>query len=242
MGFPFNIPDEPYFRGSIDNRKVAVRKGDVSHTVWALQTALNLHGHGLVVDGVFGRLTDRSVRLWQEGRGLTVDGIAGGATQRDLVAVAVENLAPRLGLRVDAILHQVTHESGRLVGNHTARYSDRSFDAGLAQTNTRFHAIEHGFDADYALSTLCKFVRVRHDAYSKPDPQRPARLAARGLPTPGPARRWELAHGSWNRPAWAAWLAGQSGSDPVAPAGEPTAEQRGQLERYMDLAVADLYR
>lgn len=232
MSFPYTIPDAPY-----DLRLAAVRRGSQNHTVWALQTCFVYHGHDLAVDGDFGPNTERSVRLWQEGRDLIVDGIAGPVTQRSLVLIGAQRSADKYGLIVAAHKGQLLHESSGLVGIHTPRYHHggglTSYDAGVAQCNSRYHHPEDAFTLAYALTTLASFTKVRYLAYSKSDPLRASRLQSRGLSPLTKRRRWELAHGSWNRPAYAAWLAGQSTTDPVAPAGAPTAEQRAQLEAYI---------
>jgi hypothetical protein len=54
--------------------------------VMDLQTALNRHGAKLVVDGVFGRLTEAAVKAFQKSRGLVpVDGIVGPLTWSELL-------------------------------------------------------------------------------------------------------------------------------------------------------------
>jgi hypothetical protein len=49
-------------------------------TVKVLQTALNKHGGKVVVDGIFGPLTETAVKIFQKVRGLVVDGIVGPVT------------------------------------------------------------------------------------------------------------------------------------------------------------------
>jgi peptidoglycan hydrolase-like protein with peptidoglycan-binding domain len=53
--------------------------------VMDLQTALNRHGAKLVVDGIFGRLTEAAVKAFQKSRGLVVDGIVGPLTWSKLL-------------------------------------------------------------------------------------------------------------------------------------------------------------
>ena len=48
--------------------------------VKAMQEAL-----GLNADGIFGRGTERELKMWQENSGLTADGIAGPATLNALL-------------------------------------------------------------------------------------------------------------------------------------------------------------
>jgi peptidoglycan hydrolase-like protein with peptidoglycan-binding domain len=57
-----------------------VSQGAHDHPVRTVQDLLNQHGHGLVVDGVFGPLTDAAVRAFQQTKGLGVDGIVGPIT------------------------------------------------------------------------------------------------------------------------------------------------------------------
>ena len=57
---------------------------DRGGAVRAAQRALNLHGAGLVPDGIFGRATDHAVRAFQAACGLKADGVIGPATRRAL--------------------------------------------------------------------------------------------------------------------------------------------------------------
>jgi len=59
-------------------------QGDRGPAVRAVQEALNGHGAGLVVDGVFGPATQAAVMAFQAGRGLGVDGIVGPRTRTAL--------------------------------------------------------------------------------------------------------------------------------------------------------------
>jgi N-acetylmuramoyl-L-alanine amidase len=63
-----------------------LKNGSNSELVKVLQIKLNqfLEGFKLNVDGDFGPLTERMVRLYQCEKGLTVDGIAGQQTQKSL--------------------------------------------------------------------------------------------------------------------------------------------------------------
>lgn len=59
--------------------------GASGNHVRALQTALNKHSAGLVVDGSFGSVTNSAVRSYQSVNRLVVDGVAGAITWRALV-------------------------------------------------------------------------------------------------------------------------------------------------------------
>jgi len=57
-----------------------LRRGDRGNYVWILQAALTCNGFLTNPDGIFGPLTENSVRAFQATRGLGVDGIAGPIT------------------------------------------------------------------------------------------------------------------------------------------------------------------
>lgn len=62
-----------------------IEEGQISGCVSELQTLLNTHGAGLVVDGDFGPLTLAAVKSFQSSHGLSVDGIVGPLTKAALV-------------------------------------------------------------------------------------------------------------------------------------------------------------
>jgi peptidoglycan hydrolase-like protein with peptidoglycan-binding domain len=64
-----------------------VRQGDNGHPVPTLQDLLRARGQSVVVDGVFGPLTDGAVRDFQQSRGLAVDGVVGPHTWTALIVV-----------------------------------------------------------------------------------------------------------------------------------------------------------
>ncbi|MEV0648312.1 peptidoglycan-binding protein [Phytomonospora sp. NPDC050363] len=65
---------------------ITVRQGDRGDAVKAAQTALNVHGSGLAVDGVFGPGTAAAARSFQSAKGLTADGVVGPQTWQNLVS------------------------------------------------------------------------------------------------------------------------------------------------------------
>lgn len=66
--------------GATPNVVPGIRFGERGARVKWLQTALNLKGYGLKVDGIFGPATNAAVRHFQGKSGLKVDGICGPKT------------------------------------------------------------------------------------------------------------------------------------------------------------------
>lgn len=72
-----------------------VAYGSSGSAVKELQEALNRHGYGLAVDGIFGEKTKAAVRSYQKKNGLKLDGIAGDETWGSLMNVtSMEEMAP----------------------------------------------------------------------------------------------------------------------------------------------------
>jgi peptidoglycan hydrolase-like protein with peptidoglycan-binding domain len=63
-----------------------LRLGSQGNDVIFVQTVLNVHGFGpLVEDGIFGVTTEAAVKRYQADRGLVVDGIVGPSTWTRLI-------------------------------------------------------------------------------------------------------------------------------------------------------------
>ena len=62
-----------------------ISQGSVGQPVRSLQYLLNARGAWLAVDGVFGAKTNAAVRTFQGAHGLVVDGIVGSKTWRSLI-------------------------------------------------------------------------------------------------------------------------------------------------------------
>lgn len=58
--------------------------GYQGYAIQVVQYRLRSYGYAIGVDGVFGPVTERIVRLWQKHNGLVVDGIVGPQTLRSL--------------------------------------------------------------------------------------------------------------------------------------------------------------
>lgn len=69
--------------GSAPSREI-LRLGSSGREVEKLQSALNAHGHDLIIDGLFGRVTRNALKKFQKDNGLIVDGVAGPAVLRAL--------------------------------------------------------------------------------------------------------------------------------------------------------------
>ncbi|WP_426564289.1 peptidoglycan-binding domain-containing protein [Angustibacter sp. McL0619] len=116
-----------------------VKQGDNGHPVKTLQDLLNEHGQTLVVDGLFGPLTDAGVRAFQQASSLVVDGIAGPITFGALIVTVqngstgdavkgvqeefeFRNLSGNPGLAIDGIFGPKTEEAVR--GFQAALHAD----------------------------------------------------------------------------------------------------------------------
>lgn len=192
--------------------------------VFALQLALShVLGEPLEADGVLGPITSQCVFEAQAAlqknpyRAGAVDGIAGQATQRALAIRIAKGVKEVIPLPAGLPTGQIAHESSFLLGNYSKPpRSDGSYDAGVVQMNTALHDPEVAFDPVDSIQTLCARVRAAYEKYGKVSDER---------------RRWELAVGSWNAPAYTDYLAGEGGS-------KPSAGGLVALEAYIDSACA----
>ena len=109
-----------------------VKRGSNGHPIKTLQYLLRAHGHTVVVDGVFGSITEALVKGFQAGHGLAADGIVGPMTWAALVVQVAKgsqgdavkgvqeefqfrNLSgdPSNGLKVDGIFGPATEATVR---------------------------------------------------------------------------------------------------------------------------------
>lgn len=72
-----------------------LKAGYQGYAVQVVQYRLRSYGYAIGVDGVFGPVTDRIVRLWQTHNGLVVDGIVGPQTLRSLGLSQQDLVQPR---------------------------------------------------------------------------------------------------------------------------------------------------
>lgn len=221
----FILPDAP---GAYKYRPL--KKGDQGWDAYALQTGLAECGYGIGAsgaDGFLGADSDSAIRAFQAEHGLVEDGIAGVITQTYVIKTLAPLATAAHSLPRNALKGQIEKESGNWLGNHSVTYSDGSLDIGVTQRNTRYSSYDDGFDVADSIDYLARTIRGHFDAFS--DPSCAERLRARGLPQTDPRRRWELAMGAWNRPAYASYLAGR----PMGESLKPTQTQIDWLEAYI---------
>lgn len=198
----------------------ALRAGLRGWDVYALQTAL-----AVSADGIFGPQTEAAVRACQERNALVRDGIAGVLTQREatldlLWPVQREKQTPPGLLR-----GQIEHESSFWVGNHSLLYGNGSYDVGVCQRNTKYVDFATGFDAPGSVAALAGSTRRYFDKFA-------------GVKSDEDGRRWGLAAGAWNRPAYACWIANEEGASvPRSETAQPSTSARELLEEYISDAT-----
>jgi hypothetical protein len=199
-----------------------IQKGE---DVYALQTALKACGLETgEADGVLGSLTARAIRQAQVNFGLTVDGLAGGRTQEALAREALRAPAAKYEVPPSAMRGQLEHESSFRLGNYSPQRSNGSYDAGVAQRNTEHTSPPLGFDVGASIEALAKDIRKHFDLFA-------------GLPL---RRRWALAQGAWNAPAFACYIARAEGATYVTTGMtlRPSSAQTMTLEAYIsDVSV-----
>lgn len=190
--------------------------------VFALQKALTAGGYGVLdPDGIHGQATDKALRKAQAERLLVVDGKAGPATQKALALVLAHQTANATKCRYDAIMGQIEWESaGYRLGAYSPLRDDGTFDAGLTQRNTAHTPAREGFDPELSVTVLGTEVRKHYNLFQGVTPER---------------RRWQLAQGAWNAPAYACYIAKEEGAKAVTTGmtKRPSASARQTLEEYM---------
>lgn len=194
--------------------------------VYALQTALNeLQFDAGAADGILGNQTATAIRLAQKALGIVVDAKAGGGTQRQLALALAQRVVSIVNVPFAAFRGQLELESGYRLGNYSARRPDGTYDAGVAQRNTQFTPPPDGFDTQKSIRVLGEVVRNHHQLFT-------------GLAT---RRRWALAQGAWNAPAFACYIAKEEGATNVTSGMtlRPNTEARRVFEAYV--AHASVY-
>lgn len=190
-----------------------LREGLEGWDVFALQTALSIPA-----DGVFGPQTHAAVVAAQQRHVLEQDGIAGVLTQRALALDLVWPVQAQKGSPAGLMRGQVEHESSFWLGNNSSKYANDTFDVGVCQRNTKYVDYRGGFNAPVSITALGNSLRGYFDKF--------AGVADR--------RRWGVAAGAWNRPAYACYLANEDGASvPKNETAQPSAAARQALEAYI---------
>lgn len=198
--------------------------------VYALQTALIEAGFALPrygADGDLGKETSDAVVALQKKYGLRADGIGGPKTQIQLLDILASATGFRYNLPNLALHGQLQTECGFVIGNYSPLRADDTYDAGPCQRNTKFTDPKDGFDSAKSIDKLGSQIREYYDKFA-------------GISTA--KRRWGLAQGTWNAPAFACYIAREEGAVGVR-VGEtlkPPAAARVKLEAYIDSASAYL--
>jgi peptidoglycan hydrolase-like protein with peptidoglycan-binding domain len=199
------------------------------YDVYALQTALVEMGLKIGgLDGVLGEKTQRAIKSAQSLLLIEVDGLCGGGTQQAITkrlanrARTINDLPPGL------VFGQCMHESSCRLGMYSLPIRpDGSYDAGVAQRNSNYHDLEEAFTVEHSIELLGRNIRKHYDRFE-------------GLKSD--QRRWGLAAGAWNAPAYACWIAKNEGAKNVtnAETKQPSSDARTKLEAYIASATAHM--
>jgi hypothetical protein len=168
--------------------------------VYALQLGINaILGTSLKSDGTLGPKTGAQIWNVQHRLGETEDGKAGMLTQRAL-ALEVTALNNPGTVPAELVYGQLEHESSFILGNYSAKRPNSSYDAGVCQMNTEHHPADEAFNPAQAIPYLIAHTKNAYDAFHD-------KSLFRG-DDHSDKRRWILAAGAWNAPAFAHYLAG----------------------------------
>lgn len=198
--------------------------------VYALQLAITRITHNVLLpDGNLGPITASGIKTLQAALGFTaadVDGRAGLMTQRSAALYIARQFRDDYHLPSGLLSGQIQFESSYWLGRYSPKRSDGSYDAGIAQMNTNYTLAEDAYDPAYALQALAQRVSHYYMLFAP-------RAGWTGTGVSVPARRWQLAQGTWNAPAYACWVASREGAILLDNARQPSAAARTALENYM---------
>lgn len=186
---------------------------DPGYDVMALQTGLKVPS-----DGVFGPVTDKALKAFQEAERVAggADGKGGPATQEALCLHLLWPYQQQYGVVPGLARGMMKGESNYYVGNQSAIYvlpSDpqkrKRADLGCCQFQTILTddaSVRQHFNMPKSIEELCRFLREGFDLYWR-DGNNP-HVTSKEL-------AWKLACGRWNAPAWTDEIASK-GTDAVA--------------------------
>lgn len=213
--------------------------------VYALQTSFGVLGYALAptndhesgCDGVLGPDTAKGIKHVQKILKITIDGLAGGGTQQAISKSLANNSSVAANLPTDLAFGQIMHESSCRLGNYSPRRVDDdaiqswqpsalrgfSFDGGATQQNSAFNRLVDAFDTPLAIHKLGLFLFEHYKMFKG--------VAER--------RRWTLASGAWNAPAYAKFIANEEGASvDRRETQQPGPTARAKLEAYMASTTA----
>lgn len=221
------FPEYPRFRALKLREELLV-----GEDVYAWQTAAAALGFATRADGVFGPKTAAMTEQVQDRLALEPDGIVGPRTWGEAVNEIAIEARKEHRVAIGALYGQLAHESGLFGGNYSPLREDSSavadrgsglvgfsFDAGVAQRNSSHTPLEEGFDVPASIFVLAKNTREYYDLFEGVEKE----------------RRWDLAQGAWNAPAFACWIANEEGASVARNrTARPGPTARATFERYME--------
>lgn len=199
--------------------------------VYALQTGLSALGlNPGAHDGVFGSRTNVALLAAQKALEISADGRVGPLTWTELTNAIAIPIRRKHGVAVGLLYGQLSHESGLRGGMYSLPpRSDGTFDAGVAQRNTKYHSIKAAFGMPGSIELLAYTVKASADYYTGVTDKR---------------RRWGLAAGSWNAPAFANHLAWEDGARHIPSSNRLNPDNysgaREKIEAYITSASSHL--
>ncbi len=149
-----------------------------------------------------------------------MDGQAGGITQKSIALIIADRICITKRVPREAARGQLEHESAFRLGIYSPPRPDDNYDAGVAQRNTQFTPAHEGFHVQKSILALMENTRKHFDLFVGVTPAR---------------RRWTLAQGAWNAPAFACYIAREEGAVGVTPGmvRRPSEGAREIFETYM---------
>lgn len=194
----------------------------IGEDVYALQTALAYLQYDVgALDGDFGNRTKNALRDAQAELSLVIDGRAGEKTQPMIAFAIAFPMAAKKLVPKDAPRGQIEWEAlGGRLGPHGPLRGDGTWDAGVTQRNTAHTPPKEGFNVPNSIRALLDDNRKHFDLFVGVTPFK---------------RRWALAQGAWNAPAFACYIAREEGARNVTPGMvlRPSEQSRTTFENYV---------
>lgn len=143
-----------------------IKKGTTGDRAAALQ--LNLRQ--VLVDGVFGDLTEERVKEWQSAHKLVVDGQPGQKTQASIVRARSSSGNEAYKIPSGLLMALAKHESGCALAAYSDHPSDWGYDLGCYQNSigpagelATQSVFEASYDAEIMARRVASNTRAKHD-------------------------------------------------------------------------------